>query len=214
MRSNARIKVEGREKETSDIGRQVRQKKTAHSELRSQHRDRRKPVRKRRSTSLFSVARKVAVSKTSFFQTIGTLRSASYQKKGSADQVRIVPSSTSANMPKLEQKSSNMIERNRAGTQTQCGFPTRRKTVRAALSATRQLDQKTVHWSAHDMELAFQNAHSSCNVKQHGVRHERNPITPDFSDLSEYWWTYPEDLARYKTWKLHNERHKNERSVR
>ena len=161
---------------------------------------------------MFSVARKVAVSKTSFFQTTGTLRSASF-KKGSADQVRIVPSSTSANMPKLEQK-SNMIERNKAGTQTQRGFPTRRKTVRAALSATRQLDQKTVHWSAHDMELAFQNAHSSRNVTQQGVRHERNPITPDFSDLSEYWWTYQEDLARYKTWKLHNELHKNERSVR
>ena len=32
--------------------------------------------------------------------------------------------------------------------------------------------------------------------------------TPDFSNLSEDWWTCQEDLARHKTWKLHNEVHK------
>ena len=91
----------------------------------------------------------------------------------------------------------------------QCRFPTWRKTVWAILSATRQLDPKrrsigqpTTWGSLSKMRTPVVTLHN----KVSGTK--GTPNTPDFSHLSEDWWTYQEDFSRHKTWKLHNEVHK------
>ena len=45
-------------------------------------------------------------------------------------------------------------------------------------------------------------------IQKHVVWHDRLPTSLVVNVFSKDWTKYQEDLARHKTWKLHEERHK------
>ena len=45
-------------------------------------------------------------------------------------------------------------------------------------------------------------------IQKHVLWHDSLPTSPDVDEFSKDWTEYQEDLARHKTWKLHEERHK------